>query len=120
METGKLNPKDAKIILAKEIISLYHSKAEGEEAAKNFESVFKSGSLPSDAVLVKCQSSALLADVLLEAGVVSSKTEFRRLVGEGAISSLSGESITDPYFKVESGLSLRIGKKRFVKIEVSS
>jgi tyrosyl-tRNA synthetase len=51
--------------------------------------------------------------------VVPSNAEFRRLITAGAVSDMkTGEKITDPSFKIESEIVLKIGKKTFVKILV--
>ncbi len=66
---------------------------------------------------MKIVSGEFLADALVKEKIVSSKSDFRRLVDEGAIHNLeSGEKITDQYFKLNSNISLKIGKRRFVKI----
>jgi tyrosyl-tRNA synthetase len=55
----------------------------------------------------------------LQNKLVDSKTEFRRLIDEGAISFVeSGEKITDPNYKLEKDSNFKIGKRRFIKIKV--
>lgn len=120
METGNMNPKNAKIILAKKIVSVYYTNKDAERAADDFDSTFKEGSFPSDAPEFVSPKGGLLSEALLSSGLVSSKTEFRRLIDEKAISAFGGEVITDPFFKIEKEVSLKIGKKRFIKIEVQS
>ncbi|MEO8638245.1 MAG: tyrosine--tRNA ligase, partial [Candidatus Taylorbacteria bacterium] len=60
-----------------------------------------------------------LSSLLLESGFVESKSDWRRLVEEGAVHFVgSNEKITDPKYQVIEEMELRIGKKRFVRIRV--
>jgi tyrosyl-tRNA synthetase len=66
---------------------------------------------------IKTENGKSLIDILVENKTVASKTDFRRLVGEGAISNaISGDKITDINFKIHTPITLKVGKKRFVKI----
>jgi tyrosyl-tRNA synthetase len=119
MESGA-NPRDAKMRLAKEIVTIYHGEAKAKKAEENFIETFKKGGVPENIEEIKAENSKLLSEVLLGAKVVDSKSDFRRLVLEGAVSdAVSGEKITDPNYKIGKGITLRVGKKRFVKIAVS-
>ncbi len=113
------NPKDIKMKLGYEIVKFYFSEAEAEKAFQNFENTFKKGEIPEDIKEVTVEKGALLADVLVKEGIVASKGEFRRLVEGNAVSEMGTDVlITDSNFKIEKGVVLRIGKKRFVKILV--
>src|SRR3989344_1389288 len=70
----------------------------------NFEETFSKGGIPKDIKTVEAGKDVPLAEILLENGLVSSKTEFNRLDKEGAIN------------EIESGV-YRIGKHRFIRIE---
>ncbi len=116
LESG-VNPRDIKIILAKEIIKVYYGEAKAKKAEENFINTFKKGGLPENIEQLKAANGKLLIDILSEAKIVESKSDFRRLVAEGAISdAVSLEKITDVNYKIEKEITLRIGKKRFVKI----
>ncbi len=111
------NPRDIKIRLAKEIVTIYHSGAKANKAEENFINTFKKGGLPEDILEIKSANGKTLSEVLVEAKIVESKSEFRRLVAEGAVSdAVSGEKIIDANYKIEKDITLKIGKKRFVKI----
>ena len=68
----------------------------------------------------KTASGSLLSDCLLSAGLIVSKSEWRRLVGEKAVSVLSHDGkttkILDFNFKVETPAVFKIGKHRFIKV----
>ncbi len=118
LENGA-NPKDIKMILAKEIIKIYYNQGKADKAEKNFIETFKKGGLPENLEEIKTENGKLLAEFLVENKIVSSKNDFRRLVEEGAISNTTtGEKIKDQNFKIEAGITLKVGKKRFVKISI--
>jgi tyrosyl-tRNA synthetase len=98
------HPKEAKMRLAFEIVKIYHGEAAAQGAQENFESTFSGGGVPEDILTVKINKNAKLVDILLEQGLVSSKTEFTRLEKAGAIR------------EIDVGV-YRVGKHRFIKIE---
>jgi tyrosyl-tRNA synthetase len=114
----KGHPRDMKMRLARAIVSLYHSDEAAQEAEKNFVHTFQKGETPSDIVEVSVKGGKLLVDVLLGHDIVSSKTEFRRLISAGAITHAdTGEKVTDHSVKVGNA-TLKVGKRRFIKITV--
>ena len=119
LESGT-NPRDLKVRLAKEIITIYHGEASAVAAEQNFINTFKKGELPDDTKEVSVENGAILVDVLVKEGVVASKGDFRRLVEGNAISEVGKDDvITDAAYKITRDISLRVGKKRFIKIVVS-
>ena len=112
------NPKDFKILLAKEVVALYYGKELSEKAEQNFEQTFTKGGVPEDILEVSVVEGTALVDVLLTEKIVISKTEFRRLISEGAVTlTETNLKITDPDTLVSSGV-YKIGKRRFIKIKV--
>lgn len=113
-------PKDVKMRLAKEIVSIYHTKSAAEGAEKHFKQVFSRGEMPKDAKEVFVKKKTPLIDILLEGGVIKSKSNFRRLVEQGAIRVLEEKpkKIEDEGLVVTKDTNLRVGKKRFVKIKI--
>ncbi len=113
------NPRDIKVRLAKEIVTIYHSKEEADKAEQNFANTFKDGGLPEDIDEITAVNGELLSDLSVKAGLVKSKGEFRRLVLEKAVSNQeTGDKINDPLFKVISTSIFKIGKRRFLKVVV--
>ncbi len=112
-----VNPRDLKVRLAKEIISIYHGAPAAEAAEQDFINTFKKGELPDDTKEVVVMAGSPLIDILVTEAIVTSKSDFRRLVEGGAISEVgTNEGITDMAYKINRNISLRIGKKRFIKI----
>lgn len=122
LEAGA-NPRDLKLKLAETVVALYHGETKAHAAREGFLSTFSGGKIPPDLPELKTASGAFLGDCLLSAGLVSSKTDWRRLVGEGAVSMLSESGaptkILDASFKVESPAVFKVGKHRFLKISLS-
>jgi len=114
-----VNPKNLKVRLAKEIVAIYHSKAEADKAEENFNKTFKDGGVPEKIDEVNVLSGELLSEISVKTGLVKSKGEFRRLVLEGAVANQeTGEKITDPNYKITSTAIFKIGKRRFIKVLV--
>lgn len=117
MEKGGLNPRDAKMKLAKEIVKLCHDEKSAEKAEEEFVSTFQKGNIPEEIIEIKVNNKTQLIDALIESKTIESKTEARRLFLAGSIKNESGEKITDATIMASSGI-FKIGKRRFVKIEI--
>lgn len=111
------HPRDAKMRLAREIVALYHNQAAAKAAENAFIATFQKGEAPSEWEEVSGASGEKLAEVLTRAGVVKSKSDFRRLVAGGAIHLWPAGLISDPDQTLEKELKLKIGKKRFVRLK---
>ncbi len=115
------NPKNIKSILAKTIVAMYHDEKSAEKAASDWEETFSQGEIPKDTKTIKVKIKAPIVDILIKEGMVSSRSEFRRLVEEGAIKfrgSLEEKKVIDPNTLADESGALKIGKKRFLKIEI--
>jgi tyrosyl-tRNA synthetase len=113
-----VNPRDIKIKLAHEIVKIYHGDKKADTAKENFENTFSKGGIPDEVVEVNATREEKLIDVFLDKKIVSSKSEFRRLVSEGAVTNMDADiKVTDPDSLV-SNVTYRVGKRRFVKIKL--
>jgi tyrosyl-tRNA synthetase len=115
------NPRDAKIQLAKEIVTLYHGKEEAEKAEKYFIETFSKRHTPADIIFKNVSDGTKVYDVIVEAKFATSKTDARRKIEQGGV-ELDGEKITDWQMILDeshSGKVLKVGKKDFVKIVFS-
>ena len=108
------NPRDIKMILAREVVTLYHGKKDADLAEKNFIKTFSEGGVPENIPEVTVVAGAPLVDTLLQEKIVESKTEFTRLIKDGAV-TLDGKKIDDPRANAEAGV-VKVGKRRFIKI----
>lgn len=112
------NPRDLKMRLAKEIVTMYHGSDQAAQAEEYFVKTFQKKELPQEAEEKKVASGTKLIDFLVADKIVKSKTDFRRLITEGAI-ALDGQKIDDPDYEISTGGILRVGKKCFVKLVIS-
>lgn len=109
------NPKESKLRLAFEIVSICHGKEKAEKAKNFWEDTFSKGEIPKDIKEIHANNMDLI-DLFLVEKIVSSKSDFRRLVDEGAIINMeTQEKVSDSKVKANIGV-YRIGKKRFIKI----
>lgn len=115
---NKINPKELKMKLAKEILSIYYGEKKAKEASSNWENIFSKKEKPEDVLEIKIHKNELLVDVLLNNKIISSKSDFRRLVDEKAISNIETNQKISSYKEIADNGVYRIGKKRFCKIIV--
>ena len=112
----KGSPREAKARLAKEIVTLYHSAEAAEAGEKEFENVFKGGGVPDDMPEAKVKKGSALIDVLVDEGLIASKSEARRLVEQGGI-KLNDTPVSSIEAEVEEGIC-KVGKRKFLKLSL--
>ncbi len=111
------NPKDLKMELAREIVALYHGGVEAKNAEEKFISVFSNRNLPEDVQEIEAGDGNELRKILVENKIISSNSEFSRLIEQGAIENMTeNEKISDLKTTINQTATYRIGKKIFVKI----
>ncbi len=115
IKNGSTNPKELKMRLAREIVTLYHGKDAAVHAEQQFESVFKDKGVPDDVQEVSVKSGTSLIDVLVSEKIVSSKSEARRLIEQNAVKK-DDTVITRVDAKAEEGI-YKVGKRKFLKIK---
>lgn len=117
VKAGKIHPKQAKVDLARMIIAYYHGKEAAEEAAIEFDRVFKQKEAPKDMPEVVIKKDKMgLVDLLVEAKLVSSKSEARRLIEQGAV-KIDGAKVSDEKeIVIKDGMILQAGKLKFSRI----
>lgn len=108
-------PRDSKFSLALHIVGLYHGKDVAKKAGENWVNTFSKGEVPSDIPTVRVTRGTSYLDALKSLG--ESNSELRRLAEAGAISEVGGAHIRDLNAEAHPK-TLRIGKHRFLKIEV--
>lgn len=118
LEKNSVNPKDLKMNLAKQIVAIYHGEDKAQKAEENFVNTFQKGEIPEEMIELQMEKEKTLMDLLVETKILSSKSDFRRLIEEGAISNLdTSEKTTDANFIPKSGMKFKIGKRKFVRIK---
>ena len=107
-------PRDAKVLLAKEIVMMYHSAEDAEKAEKEFDTVFKEKGIPEDIPETEAAEGDKLITFLVKTKTVPSTSEARRLVDQGGI-KLNDKTVTSADLEVEEGV-VRVGKRKFLRI----
>ncbi len=117
LEENKVNPRDVKMDLAKEIVSLYHGDEESKKAQNRFKEVFQQGQIPSDIKIVEVLKEEFnLIDELVKNNLVSSKSEVRRLLTQGGI-KVNNERLVDiKELEINKEMIVQVGKKKFIKL----
>lgn len=111
------NPRDFKLMLAQDVVAIYKSRDDADDARDYFISTFTKREVPVEMETVRVRSAQIL-DVLIEAGLVSSKSEGRRVIEQGGLSS-NGVAITDISLTLHTGEHvLQKGKRHFVRVIV--
>jgi tyrosyl-tRNA synthetase len=113
-EVRRMHPKEAKVNLAKIIITQYHSKKEAEEAHLEFTRVFSQKETPQDIPEFKTDGKKTVLIIMTESGLVKSGNEARRLLKQGGV-FFNDEKIDKESFLPASGI-LKVGSRRFLKI----
>lgn len=118
MQQGE-NPRDYKRLLARTIVAFYHNDQASSTAEEHFDRVFKQKLAPEEMeeYSFPLSEERTVLDVLLDAGLISSKGEGRRLMQQSAV-SMNERKISDPteIFPQEHELVLKVGKRRFLKV----
>lgn len=125
LAAGRVHPRDAKKRLAREITARYHGEAAARDAEAAFERVFAGHELPEEIPEVDLPRDRLrggtirLVRLLVEAGLADSNSDARRLISQGGV-SLNGERVNEDLdVAVQSGLLVRVGRRRFARIRLS-
>ncbi len=109
-----LNPRDAKMRLAREIISIYHSETEAKNAEINFKNIFQKKKTPDKIDIYKTKKDENILDIMSNT-FIDSKAEARRLIKQGAV-TLNGNLVKNINYDLKEEGILKIGKRRFIKI----
>jgi len=124
INSQKVNPMKLKMELARGIVELFHSREDAQIAEENFVKVFSKRELPEDAEELDATSFAIdgkveIVKFLISNGIVSSNSEVKRLVQQGAI-KVNQQKVANfkELVKINNGDILRIGKKKFFKIVI--
>jgi len=122
IENGK-NPRDVKIDLAKELITRFHDSAAAQAAHDEFINRFQKGALPDDMpeLTITAENGEIaIANLLKEAGLVSSTSDAFRMIKQGA-AKIDSEKITDRSLVIVVGSTAvyQVGKRKFARITVN-
>ncbi|WP_230969405.1 tyrosine--tRNA ligase [Nitrogeniibacter aestuarii] len=119
---GGRNPRDVKVLLAKEIVARFHDEAAADAALAEFEARFQRGVLPDEMPEVEVVSEnggVPLVQVLKIAGLTASTSEAMRMIAQGAV-RINGEKVADKSLELEAGdvVVLQVGKRKFARVSI--
>lgn len=125
---GRINPKDAKRRLAREIISLYHGSPAASAADAEWNRVHSAGEIPADLPDVELPADSIrdgkiwACRLLVSAGMAKGTGDARRLIEQGAV-TLNGTKLEDPAAELTrselDGAILRVGPRRYARVKIS-
>lgn len=113
---GELHPRDAKLELAEEITSAFFDEEKAQKAREHFITLFQKKDTPDEMETYKPQGEPILLDVLVDSGLVKSKSQVRRLVEQNGV-KIDGDLVTDPYTVLSPPVVVQVGKRRFLKVD---
>ncbi len=115
MASGRLHPRDVKMKLAHEIVSIYHAEEAAKSAEDSFIRVFQQGDLPDEMPEYRLEQRQTVLDVLLAGALVSSKSEGRRMLEQNGV-RLDGQTLNDPSQPFPHQGVLQVGKRRYLRV----
>jgi tyrosyl-tRNA synthetase len=119
LEDGKTNPRDLKRELARTLVRMYYDDESANKAQNEFDKIFIKKEIPDEVEefnIVENDETNIL-DLLILVNFASSKGEAKRLVQQGGV-SIDGKKVLDVHqkIKIESGMILKVGKRKFLKL----
>jgi tyrosyl-tRNA synthetase len=117
----KTHPKEAKVLLAKTIITQLYDKKAADAAAAEFDKVFAQGQLPDEIPEVKISAEPIMASKLLViCKLVPSGSESKRMIKQGAV-EIDKNKVDDPNALITptNGMIIQVGKRKFARIKVA-
>jgi tyrosyl-tRNA synthetase len=122
MEAGEIHPKEVKKQLARELTARFHGREEAISAEENFEKVFQQKGVPDEIpeVTVTAVENIWLPQLLVDAGLVKSTSDGRRMIKQNAV-AVDGEKIVDENTTIapHGEILIKVGKRRFCKVMFS-
>ena len=120
MDSGAVHPKDVKVRLARELTARFHDDEAAVKAERNFEQVFTKHELPEDILefqMMTEEKEVWLPKLLLEAGLVNSTSDGRRMIKQNAV-SVEGNKVSDvdATIQAQGKVLLKVGKRRFCHV----
>ena len=118
------NPRDQKVMLAKEVVKMYHGENAALEAAENFDKIFRRHEAPSEMEVFRTDKTVYsVLDLLVDAKLAPSKNEAKRLIEGGAVKkTTSGNEVKITSWQEEvalqDGMVIQSGKRNFIRIKL--
>ncbi len=119
LKNETIHPRDAKMRLAREIVSLYHGGQAAKDAEEQFQRVFQKRGMPSEMSSFDFTAPANIITVMVDAGLAASKSEARRLIQQNGV-KINGETVgsIDLELTEKKEQVLQVGKRKFARINI--
>jgi tyrosyl-tRNA synthetase len=117
----KTHPKEAKVLLAKTIISQFYDAVAADSAAEQFEKVFAQKQLPDEMPEFKLSAEPVsVKQLLITCKLVESGGDAKRMCAQSAV-TIDGQKVADPNAQITpaNGMTIQVGKRKFAKIKVN-
>mgnify|MGYP001606387430 CR=1 FL=1 len=119
----EVNPRDVKMRLAWEIVTLYHGAAAAKKAEAAFAQTFQRKEMPEDIRECRMQNAELgIIDLLLQTKLTVSKSEARRVIEQKGV-KVDGKVVDDAQAMIQlskKGVLIQKGKRYFVRVMSSA
>ncbi len=113
--SGLLHPRDAKMNMASEIVSIFYSEEEAKSAQENFIKTFQQKEVPDEMPEYNLQAGQTVVDVILAANMAESKSKARALIDQKGV-RLDGKAVDHDVPFPHPGV-LQVGKRRFLRVK---
>ena len=121
LKLGKLHPRDAKMLLGKTIVNMYHGAEAANHAEENFKTIFQKGAIPTDIPERKWDGEKRIGiiELLVTLELLPSKGEARKMIENGGV-KMNSEKINDIFTEVSivDGMILQVGKRKMMKLKL--
>lgn len=116
LETG-VNPRDIKMRLAREIVTLYHDADAAQRAEAEFTRIFAEHAKPTNVTKIQTPNSTEALTILVECNLASSKAEAKRLIEQGGV-KINDRKVSDwrEPLQLKNGDIIQVGKRKFVQM----
>ena len=116
VESGK-NPRDIKVMLAKEIVTRFHDDTAATQAEQNFIDRFRKGAIPDQMPEFIFEGEMGISNLLKSAGLTVSTSDAIRMIRQNAV-KVDGEKITDTKMVIATGTTsiYQVGKRKFARV----
>lgn len=122
MSCGKINPRDVKMRLAREIVSFFYNEDLAKKAEENFVKVFRKKEIPDEMPEISLAAGVYnIVDLIEKLKILPSRSEIKRTVMQGGV-YFDGQRVSNfkDYVKIENEHLIRVGKRKFYKIMAKS
>lgn len=122
MSCGKINPRDVKMRLAREIVSFFYNEDLAKKAEENFIKVFRKKEIPDEMPEISLAAGVYnIVDLIEKLKILPSRSEIKRTVMQGGV-YFDGQRVSNfkDNVKIENEHLIRVGKRKFYKIKAKS